>query len=565
MVKNTMKNFCFSLLFLFVIQKTKSQSWVPLGTNEQTSTSIAATGANTFFTAVSNGGVPYVSYIDDAGGPNNLGDFKGHARRFINGSWQAVSDGFSAALPGSDFFPIALDADTLYAAYAEGLNPVDIQLRLTVKRLNNSNNQWETVGQRAFSAGGADGMAMAVANRKVYIAYLDGSVNGRVTVKYFDNANPANGWQTLGTEGISDGYSSNINLVIDNGIPYVAYIELSNHRLSVKKFNGAAWGNVGTNDPTGPGLIISCSLQFNSQHIPYVAYGNSTGSAFVHKLNNLNTWVPVGEAVTSSLPIPLVSLVILGDIPFIAFGVTDIAASTQVTVKKYTNNTWADAGYQPVTQSIGSNNNFALTTDGINKLFVVYRNLNTGAIYAKSFDASGILPVTLTDFSATKVKDATFLQWVTASEQNNKVFDVEYSTNAVTFNKIGEVAAKGNSNVQQQYSFIHSSPVAGINYYRLKQIDGNGNYSYSKIISVAFGQQQPALAMYPNPVQNVLHITGLDAGAKDIVIYSADGKVVKRVQSNASSVDINASALAAGTYFISVYGNGKNETQRFIK
>src|SRR5436305_1417814 len=105
-----MKNFCLSFLCLLTIQKTISQSWVPLGTNEQTSTSIAATGANTFFTAVSNGGVPYVSYIDDAGGPNNLGDFKGHARRFINGNWQAVSDGFSAALPGSDYFPIALDA-----------------------------------------------------------------------------------------------------------------------------------------------------------------------------------------------------------------------------------------------------------------------------------------------------------------------------------------------------------------------------------------------------------------------------------------------------------------------
>ena len=560
-----MKNCYFLFLVFFTIQKTGAQSWTPLGTNEQTSTSIAATAASTFFTAVSNSGVPYVSYIDDAGGPNNLGDFKGHARRFVNGNWAAVGDGFSPALPGSDFFPIALDADTVYAAYAEGLNPADIQLRLTVKRLNNSNNQWETVGQRAFSAAGVDGMTMAVANRKIYIAYLDGSVNGRVTVKYFDNANPANGWKTLGTEGISDGFSSNINLIIENGIPYVAYVELSNHRLSVKKFNGTAWENVGTNDPTGAGLIISCSLKFNSQHIPYVAYSNSDGSAFVYKLNNLNSWVAVGNAAASSLTIPDVSLVILGDIPFIAFGLSDIAASAQVNVKKYTNNAWTNAGNQPVTQSIGSNNNIALTTDGINKLFAFYRNSNTGAIYAKTFDASGILPVTLTGFTATKVKDASLLQWTTESELNNKLFEIEHSTDAKTFTKIGQVAAAGNTNIQQHYSFIHASPAAGINYYRLKQVDKNGNYVYSKIISIIFNQQQPLLTIFPNPAQNVLHVSYIPAGVRQIVVFDAQGKAIRNIQSNERSIDINITGLSGGTYFVSFYGDDISETRRFIK
>ena len=562
-----MKNYCFLFLLFFIVQKGIAQSWVPLGTNEQTSNAIATTLELTFFTAVSNNGVPYVSYIDDAGGPNNVGDFKGHVRRFINGSWAAVGDGFSPSFPSPYFFPVALDEDTLYAAYAEGLNPVDIQYRPTVKRLNNSNNQWETVGQRAFSDSVVSGMDMAVANRKIYIAYLDGSVDGRVTVKYFDNANPANGWQTLGTEGISDEPSENLNLVIDNGIPYVAYIEFGNHNLFIKKFNGTAWENAGTNAPAGPAFITSFSLKFNSQHIPYVAFVNDSSTIFVHKLNNLNAWVPVGNNIPYSFVFPVISLAVLGDVPFVAFAERDNAGIAQVTVKKYNSSgsTWADAGNQPVTQSTESPSYISLITDRLSKLYVVYQNFGTRALYAKSFDASGILPVTLTGFTVTKVKDASLLQWTTANELNNKLFEPEHSTDAKTFAKIGEVAATGNTNIQQHYSFIHASPVTGINYYRLKQVDLNGNYSYSKTISISFGQQQPLLALSPNPAQNVLHVSYIPVGVKEIIIYNAAGKTIKHIQIDKSSVDINVAALSAGSYFVRFYGDATNETKMFVK
>src|SRR5690242_4414941 len=111
-------------LFLFLISLTNdiiSQSWTPLGSNEQTSESISLTAANTFFAEISSDGIPYVTYIDDVGGGINLGDFKTHARRFRNGQWEFAGNGISPQFPGSDDFPVALDGDVPYVAYSEGL------------------------------------------------------------------------------------------------------------------------------------------------------------------------------------------------------------------------------------------------------------------------------------------------------------------------------------------------------------------------------------------------------------------------------------------------------------
>ncbi len=562
-----MKNYCYLFLFILIAQKGISQPWVPLGTNEQTSNSIVATAAFTFFTAVSPAGVPYVSYIDDATGPHNLGDYNAHAQRFNNGQWELAGDAITPLSPSSDYFPVAFDGDTLYAAYAEALVPANIQRRLTVKKLNTSTNQWEIVGRRGFSDSAVDETAITAANGKIYVAYLDAAADNKITVKYYDNAHPDNDWQTVGAAGLSNGSSAGINLVIDNGIPYIAYFDFTNGGVFVKKFNGAAWENVGTNDPDGVKFIASCSLKFNSRHVPYIAFVDANAVATVSKLNNLNAWERVGGPLAASPLFTNISLAILKDSLFASFGVHDDAGITQVAVKKYNSgsNTWTNAGNQPVTSSTSSSSGVALATDGISKLFVFYLNFTEGGLFAKTLDAGSLLPVTLTDFNATKVKDATLLQWTTAGKLNNKLFEIEYSSDAKTFTKIGEVAANSNTNIQQHYSFIHSSPAAGINYYRLKQVDKNGNYSYSKTISLVFSPQQPLLTVFPNPVQNVLHISYIPAGVKEIVIYNADGKAVKNIQSNERLIDINVTGLSAGAYFISFYGDAISETSRFIK
>ena len=279
-----------------------------------------------------------------------------------------------------------------------------------------------------------------------------------------------------------------------------------------------------------------------------------------------NTWVTTGSQPFATGIDNTVSLSILHDILFIAFGAKQNNLS-QVNVKRFNaaNNTWTDEGTQPVSASTSGIINLKLESDSSNKLIIVYRNLNE-EIYAKSFDATAVLPVVLSSFSVTNQNEKSLLRWITTSELNNKLYEIEHSADAITFEKIGEVAAKVPANVQQSYSFIHALPLKGINYYRLKQVDKDGSYTYSKIVAITFtNEQQNVISLFPNPVKDVLHVENLIDGEKDILIRNVAGKTIKRLTTGAKSININIAAFPQGTYFLTLYTNKINETKSFIK
>ena len=97
----------------------------------------------------------------------------------------------------------------------------------------------------------------------------------------------------------------------------------------------------------------------------------------------------------------------------------------------------------------------------------------------------GVLPIELISFTGIKKTcNKNLLEWSTATENNNDRFDVERSLNGLLFDKIGELKSIGNSQYTRYYSYDDSEPHVAINYYRLKQVDYNGSYEYSSIISV---------------------------------------------------------------------------------
>lgn len=120
--------------------------------------------------------------------------------------------------------------------------------------------------------------------------------------------------------------------------------------------------------------------------------------------------------------------------------------------------------------------------------------------FQQSFPLLLSLPVELLDFDAQKIDKTVELNWQTASERNNAGFDLERSGNAGDWEPIGYVEGHGNSNELQQYSYLDKEPVSGYNYYRLKQIDLDGEYEYSSICYVLFtGNTTAGLNVYPNP------------------------------------------------------------------
>ena len=78
---------------------------------------------------------------------------------------------------------------------------------------------------------------------------------------------------------------------------------------------------------------------------------------------------------------------------------------------------------------------------------------------------------------------------------------VERSATGANFTTIGSVASRGNSAVEVTYNLFDATPLNGANYYRIKMLDKNGQFTYSRVVRVNLGSGKPAISVYPNPVE----------------------------------------------------------------
>ena len=135
------------------------------------------------------------------------------------------------------------------------------------------------------------------------------------------------------------------------------------------------------------------------------------------------------------------------------------------------------------------------------------------------------LPVKLTDFTASLKNKSVLLNWQTSSEENLAVFTIQRSVDATNFSAIGYVVAKGNSNTELSYSTIDWQPLYGVNYYRLKMPDADGQFTYSKIVSVKIDADMFTLKISPTPAKNILFVLVNGESGKSIFqITDAGGR-----------------------------------------
>lgn len=166
-----------------------------------------------------------------------------------------------------------------------------------------------------------------------------------------------------------------------------------------------------------------------------------------------------------------------------------------------------------------------------------------------------VTPITLLNFNGVLNADKQVqLSWTTATEQNNKEFQVEMSRDGVNFIQIGKVPGKGNSSNNQSYGYLYTTPQPGISYYRLRQVDLDGKSTYTKIITVNAGKGvSVAPSLYPVPANSKITVNFgqvLDKGS--IEILSANGQLIRRETISGTAVrkDVDITALPKGNYFI---------------
>lgn len=164
------------------------------------------------------------------------------------------------------------------------------------------------------------------------------------------------------------------------------------------------------------------------------------------------------------------------------------------------------------------------------------------------------LPIQLQAFHALEMSNEVIFSWTTASETNNDFFTIQRSADAVHWENLIQVDGAGNSSVPLHYEATDANPLPGISYYRLKQTDFNGDYSYSEIKAVTFEEMRPELRIYPNPATDVLIIEGSDKELEMVRIYSITGQDVTRltevVGSGSNKLILNIRHLSCGSYIL---------------
>jgi hypothetical protein len=193
----------------------------------------------------------------------------------------------------------------------------------------------------------------------------------------------------------------------------------------------------------------------------------------------------------------------------------------------------------------------------------------TGQVYRWDPNGACTLPIELYSFSGKNTGEKNLLEWITATEMNNDYFTIEKSEDAISFTELTRIQGAGNSSTLLYYKTYDAEPFSGKTYYRLKQTDYDGKFTYSDII-VVNNFSEEIIYMSPNPVRNNLHLDFYREKASmmqfDIVNTMGQSVLSQNIQVSAgkNSTDIHLEALSKGIYTI-IFNENNSYVHKQIK
>lgn len=179
-----------------------------------------------------------------------------------------------------------------------------------------------------------------------------------------------------------------------------------------------------------------------------------------------------------------------------------------------------------------------------------------------------VLPIELTSFTAKEKNNTIQLNWQTATELNNSHFEIEHSKDGQNFELLDIIEGAGTTFETQNYSFIDESPLSGINYYRLKQVDYDGAFEYSKTVAVETGKTED-WTLYPTRSQNEVNVEWAEEyPVTTVSVFDITGKRVFEQKINPEetySTTISTFNFPEGMYFLRMMTNRSVSTKPFFK
>lgn len=185
-----------------------------------------------------------------------------------------------------------------------------------------------------------------------------------------------------------------------------------------------------------------------------------------------------------------------------------------------------------------------------------------------TFNGATALPIELISFQSKVEKTSIVLNFSTATERNNDYFSIERSADGRTFQEIGRVQGAGDSYTTRHYAFNDPQPLTGINYYRLRQVDFDGAFAYSPVVSALFGQNKQ-LVLAPMPASEHLRMQVDEATNTDSrwQVFDLNGRQMMAGELPAETTEqtIEIGTLPEGIYVLRLTAGQTIYTERFRK
>lgn len=284
-----------------------------------------------------------------------------------------------------------------------------------------------------------------------------------------------------------------------------------------------------------------------------IDFSNSTADAGIYLLNDCLNFYPNGNVG----PCPTFTAGLWYLMSFVRDGSTNLVSVYVNGVLFGSYNDGATNTYKcatnttPITFFRDDNTVACEAQPGCVKYLSVSSGISTAAQVATTWTnlcSIIALPVELSDIEVSCVNRSQIVRWVTLSENNTDYFSLEKSTDGYNWEEVDKISGAGNSNTTHEYEVIDNHPFE-ITYYRIKQVDFNGDYKYSEIIvHKSCEERDMTFSVYPNPAQNVIHVTSGFAGKLEV--FNLIGSKICEYELKEGENELNLPENAHGTYLL---------------
>jgi uncharacterized delta-60 repeat protein len=339
--------------------------------------------------------------------------------------------------------------------------------------------------------------------------------------------------------------------------------------------DGKQTANVGTEDAVAYSVTIQPDGKILAGGYAVITGPVHTDFALVRFNNNgsldtdFDTDGKLTTGITSGMDDVIYSVALQSDNKILVAGSTNTTstppASRDFVIARYTPSgaldisgpnpfTGAGPGYTIIDFGSSDDIAYSLASQGTN--IIVGGTVGASLGLARLINGSGILPVSIASFSATKKQGSVEVNWQTAGELNIASYEVQRSSDGRNFITVGKLQASASS-LSGKYSFTDSKPLKAVSFYRLKIVHVDQSLTYSRIVAITMNSASVGLQSFPNPVSTTVNLQfTLPEGEVILQLIDVSGRLLKKEQlwsdGNTMSTSLDMSGQKKGLYMLRI-------------